>query len=194
MNNKAVTDGITDIISKWGLIGIYKTRAEMNISCDKNMKHLKNRLDIIAFGLKSFRDSKTSEILEKVKTGLRIRILTIHPESIFLKQREMDEHVNEGDIKNTIYNLIDWVNELKYIAEYSNKDKSNIEIKFYDTLPLDFYFREDDYIYTGAYVYGEKSQSTLSFEYKSDSKGYAHYTKYFKKLWNDKDFIKVLFK
>ena len=57
---------IKAIIDRWGLIGIYETRGEMNIDCDEKLETLSSTLDIIAFGLKSFRDSKSDLIEEKV--------------------------------------------------------------------------------------------------------------------------------
>lgn len=177
---------IKDIVEHWGLEGIYRTRQEMNISCDEHMKELENELDIIAFGLRSFRHSQENLIRDKVKKGLKIRILTTHPQSVFLKQREKDEKRLEGEIKKTIEDLIEWINELKQIAP--NPD--NIQIKLYDTLPLDFYFREDDYVYLGPYLYGKDSQQTISFEFKGPSEGYNYYKNYFETLWNDNNFSK----
>ncbi|HCL56036.1 MAG TPA: hypothetical protein DHW82_03385 [Spirochaetia bacterium] len=177
---------LKEIIQVWGLEGIYRTRQEMNRSCDFYMKDLKDELDIIAFGLKSFRDSQSAIIEEKVKKGLKIRILTIDPNSVFLKQREKEENEIEGQIKKTILDLIQWVNDLKEIAP----DDKNIGLKKYDSLPLDFYFREDDRIYIGPYLYGISSQQTISFEFKSNSQGFEYYKNYFERLWNNENFSK----
>ena len=56
---------IGDIIGRWGLTGIYRTRSEMNRKADLTFENLKYELDIIAFGLKSFRHSKGHEIRGK---------------------------------------------------------------------------------------------------------------------------------
>lgn len=177
---------IKDIIDKWGLEGIYRTRQEMNLSCNRNLNQLESELDIIAFGLKSFRNSQTDEMIKKVEKGLSIRILTINPNSPYLKQREKDEKEVAGQIKNTILELEKWVNVLKDKA----MDSNNVQMKYYDTLPLDFYFREDDYIYIGPYQYGISSQQTISYEFRKDSEGYEYYLRYFEKLWSDNEFCK----
>ena len=52
-------------LSKWGLEAIYLTRGEMNVSCDQYLKKCR-KLDIIAFGLRSFRDSQ-EKVIEKLK-------------------------------------------------------------------------------------------------------------------------------
>jgi hypothetical protein len=67
---------------------------------------------------------------------------------------------------HTIIVLGKWVESLQKIAP----DKDNIQIKYYSTLPQDFYFREDDYLYTGPYLYGISSQQTISFEFILDPK------------------------
>jgi hypothetical protein len=82
---------IKDCGLRMGLLLFIYSKQEMNMSCDKNMQNLKDELDIIAFGLRSFRDSKGDEIKKKVEKGLKIRILTCDPKSPFLKQREKDE-------------------------------------------------------------------------------------------------------
>lgn len=177
---------IKELISIWGIEGIYKTRQEMNRSCDDHMKNLDNELDIIAFGLRSFRDSKGKEIEEKVKKGLKIKILTLNPNGEFAEKQDAFENETKGHTKKTIEDLAKWVDSIKQFAQNSE----NIQIKFYNNLPLDFYFREDDYIYVGPYLYGMTSQQTISYEYKKNGAGYSYYKDYFDKLWNDEKFCK----
>lgn len=179
-------NNIRELIEKWGINGIYRTRQEMNISCNEFLNENNDFLDIIAFGLRSFRDSKNEIIKNKVRKGMKIRIITIDPTSEFLKQREIDEKEVEGGIKNTIQQLIKWTNELKQEA----KSENQIRLKFYNTLPLDFYFRLDKVIYIGPYLYGITSQQTISYEYIRNSQGFEYYSNYFEKLWNDNNFSK----
>ena len=178
------------ITEYWGLNAIYETRQRMNDSCDIATNAAENNLDIVAFGLRSFRDAKTDLISEKVKKGMKVRILTIHPDSEFLKQRERDEKKNEGDIRKTIIDLYEWVEELSNIAP----KKENVSIKFYDALPLDFYFRVDGTLFIGQYLYKIDSQQTISFEFRDNAKGFDYYTKYFESiLWSDKHLPKKIF-
>jgi hypothetical protein len=128
--------------------------------------------------------NKSSLIEEKVKQNLKIRILTMHPDSIYLKEREKNEKEVEGQIRNTIVQLVEWVTNLKKMSP----DPKNIQIKFYDALPLDSYLREDDHLFIGPYLYGKESQQTISFEFRK-AQGFAYYTDYFDKLWNDDTFL-----
>ena len=177
---------IKRIINYWGLEAIYETRQEMNRSTATAFKTLENNLDIIAWGLKSFRDAKNKVIAEKVKRGLKIRIITPDPNSKYVMQREKDEKEIDGQIKQTIINLAQWLEELRQIAP----DPSNIQNKYYNKLPEDFYFRIDKNIFIGPYLYGMSSQQTISYEFRGASHGFTYYKDYFEKLWNDADFCK----
>ncbi len=176
---------VLELIEKWGLIGIFNTRSEMNRRADKTFVKLENKLDIVGFGFRAFRSVKGSEIEEKVKRGLQVRILTMNPESSIVKQRENDEHEVPGQIKNTIKDLIDWVESLK-----NNSPNNLVQIKFYDNLPLQSYYRQDNHIYTGPYLFGKPSQQTISFEYKNNSLGFNYWASYFESVWNNSDFAK----
>ena len=175
---------IEDMVNNWGLEAIYHSRQEMNIDADLTFPELKHELDIIAFGLKSFRDNKGSAIEDKVRRGLKVRILTIEPNSKYVAQREIDENEIEGQIKKTIEDLENWVNRLKLIAP----NPKNVQIRFYNTLPLDFYWHQDDSVYAGPYMYGKGSQQTITYKFRNNSGGAEYYHKYFLELWNNAEF------
>lgn len=175
---------IKEIVERWGLQAIYETRQKMNRSTDTAFESLENNLDIIAWGLKSFRDAKDKIVREKIQKGLKIRIIVPLPDSEFVRQREKDEKEIEGQIRQTIINLKSWVDDLKKTAH----DPSDVQIKYYNRLPEDFYFRVDDHIFIGPYLYGISSQQTISYEFSGHSVGFDYYRDYFERLWNDTDF------
>ena len=175
---------IKNIVENWGLESIFETRQEMNRSTDTAFENLEKNLDIIAWGLKSFRDAKDNIVREKVERGLKIRLVTLHPDSEYVKQREKDEKEVPGQIRLTILNLQKWIENLQKIAP----KPENIQVKYYNSLPEDFYFRVDDHIFIGPYLYGISSQQTISYEFKSPAKGALYYRNYFERLWNDSTF------
>lgn len=175
---------IKNIIENWGLEAIYETRQKMNQSTDIAFESLESHLDIIAWGLKSFRDAKDNVIREKVKRGLKIRFITHHPDSENVKQREIDEKEAPGQIRQTILHLQKWIEDLQKIAPKPD----NIQVKYYNSLPEDFYFRVDDHVFIGPYLYGISSQQTISYEFKAPAQGAKYYMDYFDRLWNDPDF------
>lgn len=171
-------------LSYWGIEAIYNTRAEMNTSCDKYSKHAK-RIDVIAFGLKSWRDTKNKEIEKLLRNGCKIRILTMDPDCENLRQRERDEAVGEGGISYSIKQLVSWATKLNQ-KEY----EGSIEIRFYDAHPLNFLFLMNNRLFTGPYEYGKGSQQTISYEFNTTGEGYRYYSEYFNDLWNDQEFAK----
>ena len=173
-----------NLVEDWGIINIFETRQKMNARCDELYNKLVNTLDICAFGLTSFRDAKGKSIEEKVRNGLHIRILTPDPSSIYLKQRESDELNVEGNISFQISALAEWVKRLKKIAPV----ESNIQQKYYDSLPLDFYWHQEDSIFVGPYLQHKSSQQTISYEFKKGSRGYKYYQDYFDDLWENVKF------
>ena len=171
-----------DSVIQWGLESVYKTRGEMNSSCDEYLKKAK-KIDIIAFGLKSWRDSQQVQIDRILQLGGSIRIITMKPGCDNLKARERDEFESYNGISHSIEQLIEWakgMNDKGY--------KGKIEIRYHDHLPLDFLYIMDNRLFTGPYEYGKGSQQTLSFEYSNTCSAYEYYRSYFNELWNDESF------
>lgn len=178
---------VKNIIEHWGLVTIYETRQEMNRKSDEIFPSLEKHLDIIAWGLKSFRDSSKGRMIEdKIKQGLKVRIIAPHPDSKFVVQREHDEKEIPGQIRKTIIHLGEWVNNLKKSAHH----ESDVQIRYYESLPEDFFFRMDDHVFIGPYRYGISSQQTISYEFKGPSNGFRNYVDYFERVWGDESFCK----
>lgn len=168
-----------EIIDRWGVESIYKTRAEMNSSTNASLLQCKKNIEIIAFGLKSFRETKTVEIKSLLDKGVSVKIITLNPDSKILNLVDKRENLVEGSTKKSIQDLSDWVLSLK-----ANSGKNNIEIRYYDSIPLDFYFKVDDRIYVGPYLKGISSQQTISYEF-SLGEGYIYWSNYFSKVWDE---------
>ena len=164
---------------EWGLEGVYNTRGAMNDACDKYMPKSKS-LRAIGFGFKSLRDAQEHVILEMLKKGGNIQIITMKPGCQALQIRQKDEG---QDIGNSIESLIKWADELNKM-DFPGK----IEIRYHDHIPSYFVFILDNRLYTGPYEYGKASQQTISFEYCLTGKAYEYYTSYFDRLWNNKSF------
>lgn len=168
----------TDIIDKWGVEAIYKTRAEMNSSTNVALSNCKDEIEIIAFGLKGFRETQTEEIKRLISKKVTIKILTLSPESKSLQLVDEREGQVIGATKKSIQDLVKWCEDLN-----EKTKKPCIEIKFYDGLPLDFYFRVDDHVYVGPYLKGISSQQTISYEFTT-GEGYKYWVNYFNMQWN----------
>ena len=172
-----------EIFNFWGLKDIFRTRQVMNQRTYITFEPMREHLDVIAWGLNSFRSSEQAEkVEEKIIKGLQARILAPDPDSPLTAQQDLDEGKPEGYTAGTIHKLKAWVDDLN--NRIKPKDpKGSIELRFYNFRPQDFYWRQDSHIYVGPYLYGMDSQQTISFEYESPSRGFDLYKKHFEKVW-----------
>jgi len=187
---------LTDLLSgnndqqdarKWGLEGVYRTRGEMNASCDYYLKKTKS-IDIIAFGLRSWRDSQEKAVERILRKGGTIRIITMKPGCESLNQREVDENQTRGQMSKDINDLIEWAQRLN-----GKSNKGKIEIRMHDHQPQNFLFLMNNRLFTGPYLFRKQSQQTVSFEYNNFGTAYEYYSDYFNELWNNKEFCESAF-
>lgn len=186
LNQSGLDSNFTNKINDynyWGMEKIFNTRAEKNSDSDPKLeKHNVKKLDGVAFGLTSFRTQRENDILKCLNNGMQMRLLVMDPNSEFVKQREIEEDALPNSISHSINKLVSWVNKLN-----SRTDKGKIEIKFYNSMTLDFYWRMDDDLYVGPYLYGVVSQQTITYKFVNGGKGFQVYTDYFDSLWNNED-------
>lgn len=181
-------------LDEWKLETIYKARSEKSTDSDITLPKVKKHLDIVAFGLSSFRADHEKLILLLLKKGVNIRILTMNPteDNPFLLQREREEDEVEGSIRKSILRLVEWANNLnskvktRSYSSNSRGHRGKIEIRGYNCMTLDFYWRQDDEVYVGPYWYKMPSQKTITFRFKKGEAFYL-YTRYFERLWNASD-------
>lgn len=174
------------LIDEWGLERIFKTRAEKNGESDIILeKHDIKKLDGIAFGLRSFRTKRETDLLECMKNGAMIRLLVMDPESPFLTQRAFEEKTPPERMAQSIKDLALWIKNIN-----GKSVKGKIKLKYYNSMTIDFYWRIDDNIYIGPYWYGTESQQTITYKYRSGGRGFILYNRYFEDLWNDEQLTK----
>ncbi len=177
LNTFLVDATISNPLDDWKLRRIVTTRAEINNECAEKLRRAKHQVDIVAFGLQSFRNKQSNAIEGYLKKGVSFRILTMDPSSSFVVQREKEE--DDTNIKNSIDKLIEWADKLN-----EKQYKGRIIIKGYSCMTLDFYWRVDHTIYVGPYWVGYDSQQTVTYAYDEGGEGFKLYAEYFEKLWN----------
>lgn len=180
--------GISEL-DDWKLTKIYSTRAEKNADSDPQLDKARYVVDATAFGLKSFRSKQTKRVEGCLRRGVNFRILTMNPESQFVRQRELEENETEGQIKHTIEELVKWADDLN-----AKNLKGRVLVKGYDAMTLDFYWRVDDEVCVGPYWYNVSSQQTITYRFIRDGKGFTTYTEYFEALWDNESLCKFLTK
>lgn len=169
-----------ELVENWGLVQVYDARAEINGETNELLNNAKS-LDICAMGLKGFRDAKHALIESRVSQGMRLRILTLSPNNPFLPIIDKEEGIAEGATEQTIRSLISWVQQLDKLKKYNDQ----IEIRFYDNYPYEFYFCIDGVVFTGPYQ-PKTSQQTITYKYRANSYGAQKYDELFNYLWDNK--------
>lgn len=173
----------SELIDNWGLEKIFRTRAEKNAESDPKLESsFVKQLDGIAFGLSSFRCNREKDVLKCLMNGMQVRLIAMHPDSNFVLQRDLEENGRPGDIAASIKDLVKWVNKLNALSPYGK-----IEIKYYNAMTLDFYWRLDDELYVGPYLYNIVSQQTITYKYVKGGRGFNMYSDYFESLWNNNE-------
>lgn len=173
-------------IDEWKITKIFDRRSEKNRESDPLLSELKENLDGIAFGLKKWRTNNSTEILNAMNHGVNIRLITMNPDSVHVRERAEEEGQNEN-LKDSINDLINFANNLN-----SKSMNGKIAIKGYDCMTLDFYWRMDDIIYVGPYMYKKASSDTITYKFVNGGKGFEYYRKYFESLWNDSSLIDLV--
>lgn len=170
-----------ELIEEWGIEKIYAERFECKI---EENSFPEKQLDIIAFGLSNFRRSNNTPdiIAAKINNGLVFRIITLHPDSAYIREQERFECTSQ--IQKDILDLQEWVSTVN--AQIGDVTK-HIQVRYYDTLPLHFYCREDDQVFVGPYIPAWPSNKTITSQYSHRGKVGQFYARLFEDIWNEKN-------
>lgn len=170
-----------DPLKAWKLQNIYIRREGEDKDFAATLKKTKKQLDIVAFGLRKFREDHMTDLENLLKNNVKIRILTMNPMGRYITYREKEE---EGaNIKESIKDLATAIKNIN--DKYDNK----VELKGYNCMTLDYYFRMDNTIYVGQYWYRKNGRDTLTYKFTNKGLGlglgFNLYTKYFETLWKE---------
>ncbi len=94
-----------EVCDRWGLDAIYELRQEANIMTNKYQDNANECIDIIGFGLGSWRNARRDVIISMIKRGVKIRIITAHPDNPYLSDVDVAESKMHGATKDSIEKL-----------------------------------------------------------------------------------------
>lgn len=161
-------------IEEWGLKGIYELRSQIN-PISEGMLRTSTTLDIIACGLKSFLDARKAILEQRLQEdNLKLRILTIDPESPMCQAMDAFEGETSNHTKETILKLLEWVKSV---------NSPNVEVRVYSGIPLEFYFKYDTDLFVGPH-HPKTSQQTITWQFSTTERGASIYLQYFEDAWN----------
>ena len=84
-----------------------------------------------------------------------------------------------------IIHLGQWTENININMKSLGFSEKVVMIKYYESLPLDFFWRQDNNLFIGPYLKGIGSQQTLTYHYRIDSEVGKFFLNYFDTLWND---------
>lgn len=177
-----------EIIDKWKFFAIYKTRAEMNHESNACLEKCKKNIDIVACGMSNFLSSQGEVLVEKLKSGVTIRIISFSRNTPYIARREVDESIRgigkyTGVMEEEIYQLEKWVENIN--AKNANL---NLKIKFMPTYPSFSYLRIDNKVFCGFNLPLRKSQQNMGLVFEEGGAGFSYFSKYFQEIWDNEEF------
>ena len=178
-------------LKSWGITKIYEERRNTAFSVNETPK---KQLDFIALGLKHFRAANGTgkgtgkNLIKNIQRGLHVRIITLHPLSIYVRRQEELENVD--GLRSEIEELSRWVIEIQSML--GSNPRGSIEIRYYDNLPLHFYCRADSKIWVGPYLPGVTSNNILTYEFQAESKGGTLFDNTFQDYWDQNKKINIV--
>ncbi|SET61494.1 hypothetical protein [[Clostridium] polysaccharolyticum] len=165
------------VVEQWKLEDIYESKAKMNEKSNNCLEKCKKNIDIIAIGMENFLAKKGTLLEELLQNGVKMRIITCDPSSLFLGRREEDEQgKNIGKMKLDIEKLQSWIKKQIGLQR-------NIEVRYYESYPAFSYLRIDNNLFWSDNLCKMPSQQSMAFEFYKNGKGFRYYSQYFEKIW-----------
>lgn len=170
----------------WGFGSIFETQSQERYFMDFHRSHFWENTDlIITFEIKNFLRDRIHEMAVMARMGSKLRILMLDPQSDYVRGIEKSAGMVSGEYA---YYVLQVQNFAQQIAQESvDKTTVDMEIKFYDSLPLDNLFCAGDVVF----AYNNKQTvdgTVMSCSYEKGYAGYAFYTALFEEKWNDGSF------
>ena len=151
-------------------------------------------LDIIGFSIQEewTKDDFKDAMADRIKSGLKVRILALHPDSVFVPskvQKGIDQN-DDNFISTNINVMKSWFDDI--CTRMDASCKGSIEIQFYDNLPLFTYCRADNMIWCGSDQLRVHYEGKLVYEYQVRSVYGKEYTKLFENCWKGNDGLNIV--
>ena len=146
---------------------------------DKHLANLSENLDVMGFGLSSFREDHADHLDMWSKT-VRIRILLLDPDAPFLGDsyadlRDDEEGNPQGQIRRDVRAFVGSVRALV--------SRRLFAVRLYRCLPSINVFRVDETAFWGPYLIDKQSRNTPTFEVRAGGILYAEVTGHFDRIW-----------
>jgi hypothetical protein len=164
-----------------GLIEIFPARAvRIRDQYDRRLADAHSRVDVLGFGLRSFREDYGARIVELAQRA-RVRLLLLDPTfpdtAPYALQRDQEERNPAGSISRDVREFL--IQVLPRTADPS----AGIQLRLYRALPMVNIFRVDDEMFWGPYLIGDQSRNAPTLLVRSGGYLFARLLAHFELLW-----------
>ena len=173
-----------EIVTRYGFVDVFPARqTRIKGEYDARLDVASHNIDILAFGLASFREDYGDRLAE-LKARADIRILLIDPayptpEHGYAQQRDKEE----GNSANVIdRNVKDFLKACTEIVD------NRLQIKLYTCLPSVNIFRIDDELFWGPYLIGKPSRNMPTFIVRRGGIIFDVLLEHFDDIWSNDQF------
>lgn len=170
-----------DLIAGAGLKRIFATRSVSIRDEYHSRLRAAKEVDILGFGLSSFREDYGSSFEElSSRTNFRILLLDPNfpsPECSFASIRDREEGNNLGDIKRDVEAFEAIVRRAKHL------NKTNFQVKRLCALPSVNIFRVDNDLFWGPYLIANQSRNMPTLLVRKGGFLYEALKEHFEQLW-----------
>jgi hypothetical protein len=173
---------MVEALRDFGLAQIYDERSGRirHEEYASRLQRARSNVDIIGFGLTSFRVDHISDLSALASRAI-VRILLLDPESPYAGQRDREEGQTEGVIAGEIREFISQFNRAREAGATAG-GAARIELRLYTCLPLLNVFRIDDEVFYGPYLVGRASRKTVTMRARRGPI-YDQLVKHFDEIW-----------
>lgn len=170
----------------WGMNSIYTSQESERYFMNYQRMHFWKSTDILlSYDIQPFLKDKIREMSVMGKLGSKMRVLLLDPESKYVEMVEKASGMKAGEYA---YYVLQIQNFMMRVNQTSVENTVvDIEIKYYDALPLDNMFRAYDVVFAYDNKQGSENKF-MSYSFEHDLNGYNFYRTLFEEKWKDDSF------
>lgn len=179
-------DHTYDTSVSWGIKAIYTEREQERYFMDYHRTHFWKETDImLSYDIKRFIKSNIRELGVMAKLGSKMRILLLDPQSKYVPLLEKASSMKHGEYAYYVLQIQSFA--LRAAQAGAENTVVNVELKYYDAVPLDNMLRAYDTVF----AYNNKECAQNDFKvclFENELNGYNFYKTMFDEKWNDLSF------
>jgi hypothetical protein len=187
---KRVTDldeliSLTNDLRPFGLQKVFRSRREIDIRKLVESARPKTEIKMLGTALMCVNPhDMQSVITERIKEGCTVKLLSLNPDSDFVKQRAREEHRRVIEIQRVIRNTCE--NNVSFIETLDKKTRQGIRLLHYDAPPICFMVSNGDTMIVSFYLREHRGEHFPYFQIEIKEGGiYEQFMEHFDSLWRE---------